>query len=257
MPEEEKKIKNENEKAEIPVAEIKKIETSKTLPEEIREVREETALDRWQPKTELGKAVYSGTLTNIDDVLKTGKRIIEYEIVDKLIPDLKNELILIGGRAGKGGGAQRIPVRITAAMHKSGRRFNYSSLVVVGNENGIVGIGRAGAPETRDAIEKAIRKSKINVIHVKRGCGSWECGCGTEHSIPFKVDGKSGSVKIELMPAPKGVGLVADNESKKLLRLAGIKDIWVKTYGNTSMKINLITAIFKALKKIYVYDRGE
>lgn len=263
MAEEEKKNKKPveiNEKAEtepVPVSEVKEIVAVPALPEEIPQIRMESALDRWQPKTELGKAVFNGVITNIDDVLKSGKKIIEAEIVDKLVPDLKNELVLIGGRTGKGGGIQRIPVRITAAMHKSGRRFNYSSLVVVGNENGIVGIGRAGAPETRDAIAKAIRKAKLNIIKVSRGCGSWECGCGTEHSIPFKVTGKSGSVKIELLPAPKGVGLVADDETKKLLRMAGIKDIWVKSYGNTSMRINLITAVFNALKKIYTYQRSE
>src|SRR3989344_5306492 len=99
MPEEEKKekkIETENGKIKeiIPAVEVKKIEEVPALPEEAPEIREETALDRWKPKTELGKAVSSGTISNIDDVFKTGKRIIEYEIVDKLIPELKNELIL-------------------------------------------------------------------------------------------------------------------------------------------------------------------
>ena len=57
------------------------------------------------------------------------------------------------------------------------------------------------------------------------------------------------------MPAPKGVGLVADNETKKLLKLAGIKDIWVRTFGNTSNRINLISAVFDALKNLHAYDK--
>lgn len=265
MAEEEKKEEKEKEK-EVAVEKVgdKTPETGQSTISKIQKSREEfsrreteSALEKWKPKTELGKAVFNGTITNIDDVLNSGKKILESEIVDKLAPDLKNELILIGGRTGKGGGIQRIPVRITAAMHKSGRRFNYSSLVVIGNGNGIAGVGRAGAPETRDSIKKAMRKAKLNIIKIKRGCGSWECGCNTEHSIPFKVRGKSGTVKMELIPAPKGVGLVADDESKKLLRLAGIKDVWVKAYGNTSMRINLISAIFDALKKIYIYERGD
>jgi small subunit ribosomal protein S5 len=171
------------------------------------------------------------------------------------LPNLKSEVILIGGRTGKGGGAQRIPVRITATMHKSGRRFTTSAFSVVGNEDGLVGIGKGKAPEPRDAIAKSVQKAKLNIIKVKRGCGSWECECNEPHSIPFKVEGKSGSVRVVLMPAPKGVGIVADEEAKKIFKLAGIKDVWVKTFGNTSMRINLITAIYNALKKLYVYER--
>jgi small subunit ribosomal protein S5 len=240
------------------VKEVEKVLVPEELPKEIEEIipTKISALEKWKPKTQIGKAVFEGKITNIDEVLASGKPIKEPEIVDKLVPDLKNELILIGGRTGKGGGIQRIPVRITAKVTKSGRRFSYSIFTVVGNENGLVGIGRAVAPETRLAIEKALQRAKLNLIRVKRGCGSWECGCGTAHSIPFKVTGKSGSVRVELLPAPKGVGLVADDESKKIFRLAGIKDIWMKTFGNTSTRINLITAIYNALKKLYIYERG-
>ena len=132
-----------------------------------------------------------------------------------------------------------------------------TAFAVVGNEDGLVGIGKGTALEARSAVEKAIRKAKLNLIKIKRGCGSWECGCGGNHSIPYKTQGKSGSVRAVLMPAPKGVGLVASDEAKKILRLAGIKDVWVKTYGNTSMRINLIRAIFNALKNLYIYEKAE
>lgn len=226
------------------------------IPREVFEAKPETALERWKPKTKLGREVFEGKITDIDEIFKMGSKISEPEIVDKLVPDIKNELILIGGRAGKGGGIQRIPVKITATMHKSGRRFTTSAFVAVGNEDGLVGIGRGSALEARNAIEKGIRKAKMNLIRVKRGCGSWECGCDTPHSVQFKTYGKSGSVKIELMPAPKGVGLVASDEAKKILRLAGIKDAWIKTFGNTSARINLISAIYDALKKLYVYEKA-
>jgi small subunit ribosomal protein S5 len=140
-------------------------------------------------------------------------------------------------------------------MHRSGRRFKYNAFAVVGDENGLVGIGKGYSKETRASIEKAVSKAKMNIMRVKRGCGSWECGCGGDHSIPHKTEGKAGSVRIVLMPAPKGLGLVADDESKKVLKLAGIKDVWVKTYGNTSMRINLISALIDALKGLYKYDR--
>jgi small subunit ribosomal protein S5 len=239
----------------VEVPEVEKIIKPGVTPTPIGEAEEQRITLNWKPKTQLGKDVFEGRIKEIDEILKSGKRIIEPEIVDVLLPNLKNELILIGGRTGKGGGKQRIPVKITAAMHRSGRRFTMNALVIVGDENGLVGISKASAVETRAAIDKAIRKAKMNIIRVKRGCGSWECGCGGEHSIPYKVEGKSGSVRVILMPAPKGLGLVADKESQKLLRLAGIKDVWVKTFGNTGMRINLMTAVYNALKNLYAYER--
>lgn len=255
-----KEKKEEKEEAkEQKATEEKKEESAKVIkpgktptPTDKEERRE---IMGWRPKTKLGRDVVAGKIKSIDEVLKAGKRILEPEIVDVLVPDIKSELILVGGRSGKGGGIQRIPVKITATMHRSGRRFKMNSFVAVGDENGLIGISKANALESRAAIQKAIRKAKMNVIRIKRGCGSWECSCDENHSIPYKTEGKSGSVRVVLMPAPKGLGLAADNETKKILKLAGIKDIWVKTYGNTKMRLNLIQAVFNALKNLYIYER--
>jgi small subunit ribosomal protein S5 len=225
--------------------------------EETERIKREEALAKWIPKTRLGREVFEKKINDIDEILKSGSTIKESEIVDSLVPNLKNELILIGGRTGKGGGIQRIPVKITATMHKSGRRFTTNAFVVVGNEDGLVGIAKGSAVESRDSIEKSIKKAKLNIMRIKRGCGHWECSCGQNHTIPFKTEGHSGSVRVLLMPAPKGVGLVADDSSKKIFRLAGIKDIWVKTFGNTSARINLISAIADALKKLYIFERED
>ncbi|MBI2546861.1 MAG: 30S ribosomal protein S5 [Candidatus Aenigmarchaeota archaeon] len=232
--------------------------TPEEAPEVIAQVpvvEEPQPESSWKPKTILGKRVLEGKIKNIDEIFSSGSKIVEYQIVDHLVPALQSELILIGGRGGKGGGIQRIPIRITAKMHGSGRRFSTSALFVVGDGNGILGVGRGASVEPRTSMEKSLRKAKLSVIKIKRGCGDWECGCGTEHSIAFKTKGHSGSVRVELMPAPKGVGLVADNETKKLLRLAGIKDVWIKTFGNTSNRVNLILAVFDALKNLYVYEK--
>ncbi len=249
--------KHEDEKI---IPEVKIDEVPKELPVEPEEKKEpiieETRPEySWIAKTSLGKQVLEGKIKTVEEILMSGKKIMEPKIVDYLIPDLKSELILIGGRGGKGGGSQRIPIRITAKMHSSGRRFRTSSLIAVGNGNGLIGIGRASSVEPRTAMEKATNKAKISMIIIKRGCGDWECGCGTNHSIVFKTKGKSGSVRVDILPAPKGVGLVADNETKKLLRLAGIKDAWVKTSGNTGNRINLISAVFDALRKLYIYEK--
>lgn len=206
----------------------------------------------WVPKTELGKKVLEGKITNIDEIFANGIKILESQITDILLPNLERELILIGGSTGKGGGIRRTPFRRTTRMHKSGRRYRISSMIVVGNKNGYVGIGIASGPpgKHQDVIEKALHKAKLNIIPIRRGCGSWECNCMTPHSIPFAVKGKAGSVRVELLPAPKGVGLAVSDQVKKVMRLAGISDIWIKSRGQTSTRINLIRAVFDALKRL-------
>ncbi len=226
------------------VKEIKEIEKK-----EEEEKKSEVVLG-WVPKTRLGREVLEGKYKSLEEVLAKGELILEPEIVDALIPDLKKDIIYIGGTPGKGGGIRRTVTRMTTRMHRSGRRYKLSAMAIVGNEDGIVGLGKAISSEHREAIEKSFKQAKLNVIRVRRGCGSWECNCGEEHSIPFKTTGKSGSVRVIFMPAPKGVGIVADEETKKILKLAGIKDIWVKTFGQTGTRMNLAYAVFEALKNL-------
>jgi len=147
----------------------------------------------WVPKTKLGKSVMNGEITSLDKIFEQGYKITEPEIVEKLLPGLKTEIVFIGGSPGKGGGIKRTPTRRTARMHRSGRRYKISALVIAGNEDGYVGIGKAVGTENRIAIEKATKLAKINIIPVQRGCGSWECNCHGTHSIPFTTSGKSGS----------------------------------------------------------------
>lgn len=206
-------------------------------------------LNSWLPKTELGKAVMNGQITSMDEVFKSGKKIKEPEIVEKLL-NLQTDIIFIGGSPGKGGGIRRTPTRRTARMHRSGRRYKISAVVAVGNGDGYFGLGKSEAIENRDAINKATENAKLNIIPVKRGCGSWQCGCGESHSIPFSVTGKSGSVKVVLLPSPKGVGLAVGDEAKKIMKLAGIKDLWAKSFGRTKTRVNYSLALFDAFKKL-------
>lgn len=204
----------------------------------------------WKPKTKLGMEVLQGKITSIDQIFEEGKKIMEPEIVDYLLPNIENEIILIGGSPGKGGGIRRTPGRRTSRMHKSGRRYKITSMVVVGNRDGYVGLATGESVDFQSAIEKATRNAKMNIIPVKRGCGSWECGCGEKHSIPYKVEGKVGSCRVVLKPAPKGLGLCASDSVKKIMILAGIKDIWIESYGQTKTRINHMKAVFKALKNL-------
>ena len=135
-------------------------------------------------------------------------------------------------------------------MHRSGRRYRASAMVVVGNGDGYIGVGKSVAVENRAAIAKATENAKLNLMPVLRGCGSWECGCGAKHTIPVEVEGKSGSSRVRLMPAPKGVGLCVSNEAKKVMRLAGIRDMWTKRQGESKTRNNYILAIFDAFKRM-------
>jgi len=224
-------------------------EASKIAAE--RAERTEMLGREWTPRTTLGRKVLSGEIASIESLFDNGIKITEPEIVDMLVPDLKNDLILIGGSGGKGGGKRRTPSKRTTRMHKSGRRYRLSAMAVVGNGNGYVGLGKAHGPpgQHRDVVAKALAKAKLNLIPIRRGCGSWECACGTPHSIPFRIMGKCGSVKIILKPAPKGVGLVVMDEMKKILRLAGIRDVWCKSMGQTSVRQNTAEAVFDAFNR--------
>lgn len=222
---------------------------------EKREKQErEEKITAWTPKTKLGKEVKEGKIKNIDEILDSKRKIMEEQIVDKLL-DLKSDLISIGHSRGKFGGGKRRAWRQTQRKTKEGNIPTFSTMAVVGDENGHVGVGMGEAKETLPARDKAVRKAKINIIKVKRTCSSFDCSCSELHSIPFQVTGKAGSVRVTLIPAPQGTGLVVGNELKKILKLAGIKDVYSKTFGKQRTSFNLVMAGLDALKKTTA--RGE
>ena len=204
----------------------------------------------WVPKTEVGKLVKSGKITDIDAVLDAGKKILETEVIDLLLPNAQSELLLIGQSKGKFGGGQRRVFRQTQKKTREGNKPRFSTIAVVGNNNGYVGLGYGKAKETVPAREKAFRNAKLNIFKIRRGAGSWEDASTEPHSIPFAVEGRCGSVRIKLMPAPKGTGLCIEKECAKILKLAGIKDVWSKTIGQTKTKMNTIVACERALRKL-------
>jgi len=207
-------------------------------------------VDNWIPKTKLGKMVKNGEIKSIDEIIDKGYDIKEPEIVDILLPNLESDLILIGHQRGKSGGGRRKAYKNTQKVTAEGKRIKFTSLAIVGNRDGYIGMGLGSSNETVPAKAKAIRNAKLNIIRIKRACGSWECACGSPHSIPCKVRGKSGSVTVEIKPAPKGLGLCISSECRKILELAGIKDVWSKTFGKTATRVNLAVACFNALKQI-------
>ncbi len=194
--------------------------------------------DSWVPKTELGKIVKEGKIKDIGEIFERGLQILETEIVDYLLPELSEREY-----------QEVLSVNMVQRMTDSGRRVKFACIVVVGNKNGYVGLGNGKAQEVGPAIRKAVTDAKLNLIQIKRGCGSWECNCGTAHTIPFQVNGRSSSVSVSLLPAPRGLGVAMGDIGKKMLSLAGVKDVWSRSYGQTQTTLNLATSIFNALKQ--------
>lgn len=191
-------------------------------------------LEDWMPKTGLGKRVLRGEIRTMGEALRTGLPLREPEIVNFLLPELDDEVL---------------DVNMVQRMTDSGRRIGFVIVCVVGNRDGYVGLGRVRGREVGPSIRKCIEVAKLNIIEVKRGCGSWECGCFTPHTLPFKATGKSGSVEITLKPAPRGVGLALADVAKSVVRLAGIQDAWGFARGHTKTTVNYAYAAFDALKR--------
>lgn len=190
----------------------------------------------WIPKTSLGKKIVAGEITSMEEILANGYRIQEAGIIKKLLPDLKSEVIDVG---------------IIQKMTSNGQSTRFKAIVAAGNENGWLGIGHGKAKQMRIAIEKATNAAYLNVSPVKLGCGSWECRCDKPHSVPFKVRGKGGSVTIEIVPAPRGLGLVAGGKIRNLLKLAGLKDAWTKANGSTNTMNSTSKALLDCLRQTF------
>lgn len=189
--------------------------------------------EEWVPKTRLGRMVASGEIKSIDEVFASALPLKEPQIIDKLVPNLVDEVL---------------DITMVQRMTDSGRRVKFRATVAIGNEDGLVGVGVGKDAQVGNAIRKALDDAKLNLVRVRRGCGSWECGCGGEHTVPVAVSGKCGSVRIQLIPAPRGVGLVAGDTAKKVLKLAGIKDVWTRVWGETRTAINFARATYDALR---------
>jgi len=190
----------------------------------------------WIPKTSIGKRVLTGEINSMEEILSKGLRIQEAGIVKKLLPDLKTEVIDVG---------------IIQKMTPNGQSTRFKALVAAGNENGWLGIGMGKSKQMRIAIEKANNAAYLSVSPIKLGCGSWECRCDQNHSVPFKVKGKGGSVTIEILPGPRGLGLVAGRKIKNLLKMAGLKDAWTTAKGSTPTMNSTSKAVLECLRQTF------
>ena len=190
----------------------------------------------WVPVTKLGRLVKAGKITSIEEIALFSLPIKEPEIVDKLIPDLKEEVM------------QVFPVQ---KQTTAGQRLRFKAFVAVGDCNGHIGLGSKAHKEVAGAIRGALLCAKMNIVPVRRGY--WGDNAGKVHTVPIKVTGKCGSVRVRLIPAPRGTGIVASPGLKKLLTLAGIDDVYTSSRGHTRTLGNSIKACYAALKHTYSY----
>ena len=199
-----------------------------------RRRREEREEPPWVPRTKLGKQVAEGKITSLDEIFQMGLKLREPEIVKALLPDLKSEVVSVG---------------IVQKQTDAGELTRFRAVVAVGNGNGFFGVGKGKAAQMKASIDKATNDALLNVIPVQLGCGSWECRCGNRHSVPYRIVGKAGSVSVELLPGPRSLGTVAGPALTNLLALAGVKDVWVRTFGSTDTLSSLANAVYDAFSK--------
>lgn len=132
-----------------------------------------------------------------------------------------------------------IAINRSAAVVKGGRRFSFSALSVVGNRNGLVGIGYGKAKEVPSAVEKSVKDGRKQLMRVVRE-GS---------TIPHQVEGRFCSSRVRLIPASAGTGIIAGKAVRKVVELAGITDILTKNYGSTNA-LNVVKATMDALAQL-------
>ena len=134
----------------------------------------------------------------------------------------------------------------TAATVKGGRRFSFSSLVVVGDRQGRIGLGYAKANQVPNAIEKAQKEARRKMV-------SFPVQGST---IPHTVTGRFGAAKVRLIPASPGTGIIAGAAVRAPLELLGVQDCLTKAYGSTNPK-NLIKAVFDGLAQLRTKDAAQ
>merc|ERR1712170_146483 len=190
---------------------------------------------RWAPFTKLGHLVQQGKINSLEQIYLHSVPIKEYQIVENLVgPALKDEVMKI------------MPVQ---KQTRAGQRTRFKAFVVVGDYAGHVGLGVKCAKEVATAIRGAINLAKMNIVPVRRGY--WGNKIGKPHSISAKVTGKCGSVLVRLVPAPRGAGIVGSQTPKKVLKLAGIEDVYTSSKGHTATLGNFVRATFDALSDTY------
>ena len=136
-----------------------------------------------------------------------------------------------------------VAINRVAKVVKGGRTFRFSAVVVVGDENGHVGVGNGKASEVPDAIRKAIEDAKKNLVEVPI----------VDTTIPHEYLGRFGSAKVLLKPAEEGTGIIAGGSVRPVLELAGYRNIRTKIIGTNNPR-NVVYATIEGLKSMQTVE---
>jgi len=185
----------------------------------------------WVPVTKLGRLVKEGKIGSIEEIFLFSLPVKEAEIIDFFLKDkLQDEVMKI------------MPVQ---KQSSAGQRTRFKAFVAVGDNAGHVGLGVKCSSEVANAIRGAITAAKLNVSPVRRGY--WGRTAGLPHTVPCKVTGKCGSVRVRLIPAPRGTGLVSSPAGKKLLHMAGVEDCYTSSRGKLLYSYAVCVLLFLSL----------
>jgi small subunit ribosomal protein S2e len=186
--------------------------------------------------TKVGRLVKAGLIKSLEEIYLFSLPIKESQIIDAFIPkDSLHE--------------ENLKVMSVQKQSAAGQITRFKAIVVVGDCNGHVGLGVKCAKEVANAVEGATVAAKLSVIPIRRGY--WGNKIGLPHTVCNKMTGKCGSVRVRLVPAPRGAGIVAAKIPKKLLTYAGIEDVYTASKGKTRTLGNFAKATFDAVRKSY------
>lgn len=200
--------------------------------------------EQWIPLTNLGRLVKMGVIKSFEQIYYHSIPIKEYQIVD-YISKLNNKPLK----------EECMKIKSVQKQTKAGQRTRFKAVVAVGDGDGHIGIGSKLAKEVQVAMKGAAIAARMNLIPVRRGY--WGDKLGTPHTFATKITGKCGSVRLRLIPAPKGTGVVGAPPTKKLLSFAGVDDTYSSSAGGTDTTENFVRAIYDALYKTYKFLTPE
>jgi len=200
--------------------------------------------EEWKPSTKLGRLVKNGKIKSFEEIFRFSIPIKEPQIVEFLVKRNNNTL-----------SEEVMKVKPVQKQTKAGQRTRFKAWMLIGDQNGHIGLGQKAHKEVQGAIKGATLDAKMHFIPIRKGY--WGNKIGAPHTVPMKLTGKCGSVACRLVPAPRGTGIVGAPTSKKVLQFAGINDCYTQSTGKTKTKGNFLYAVMAALSKSYRFMTPE